>query len=42
MHLVGCLYYCICDARSNKHQIYKKCFYVELIVIINKIYYCCI
>jgi len=22
LHLVGCLYYCICYARSNKHQIY--------------------
>jgi len=21
LHLVGCLYYCIKDARSNKHQI---------------------
>jgi len=22
MHLVGCLYYCISDARSHKHQAY--------------------
>jgi len=35
LHLVGCLYYCISDARSHKHQI-------ELIVIINKICFCCI
>ena len=24
LHLVGCLYYCISDARSHKHQIYKQ------------------
>ena len=23
LHLVGCLYHCISDARSHKHQIYK-------------------
>ena len=24
LHLVGCLYYCINDARTHKHQIYKR------------------
>jgi len=24
LHLVGCLYYCISDARSYKHQIYNR------------------
>ena len=24
LHLVGCLYYCIRDARSHKHQMYIK------------------
>jgi len=25
LHLVGCLYYCIGDARSHKHQIHYYC-----------------
>ena len=34
LHLVGCLYYCISDAQSQKYQICKEvvvmCFYVKL------------
>ena len=26
LHLVGCLYYCISDARSNKHQNFMTVF----------------
>ena len=26
-HVVGCLYYCISDARSNKHQIFLHVFF---------------
>jgi len=29
LHLVGCLYYCIRDARSHKHQMYVTVRYVQ-------------
>ena len=33
LHLVGCLYYCISDARSHKHQIYRS--YVQYFTLFN-------
>jgi len=40
LHLVGCLYYCINDARSYKHQIDKFRFEVLTEVNINSAVFC--
>jgi hypothetical protein len=44
LHLVGCLYYCISDARSHKHQI-QVCNTLSILKLsanLYDIYHCCV